>query len=119
MLEFGNVTYYIDLSKLDSIIYVDNNKTNKTIKSIEKKIVKDSSGNLIGSEEVEHIHEKGKEIDPAKYEIIRLMLETVIDFIDEDLDASLGADRALEKTPLPFKMAFNTLYNYGIIKEKE
>lgn len=118
MLEFGNVTYYIDLSKLDNIIYINDNK-NKTIKTVEKKTVKDGANNLIGIEEIEHIHERGKEIDPAKYEVIRLLLETVIDFIDEDLDTSLGADRALEKTPLQFKLAFNTLYNYGIITEKE
>ena len=45
------------------------------------------------------------------------MLDVVLDFEDE-IDATLGAERALESTPLSFKLAFNTLYNYGIIKEK-
>jgi hypothetical protein len=46
------------------------------------------------------------------------MVEILLDFEDES-DASLGAERALEKTPLSYKLAFNTLYNYGILKEKE
>jgi len=50
--------------------------------------------------------------------VIRTMIEVILDYEDES-DASLGSERALEKTPLSYKLAFNTLYNYGIIKEKE
>lgn len=47
-----------------------------------------------------------------------MMVEVLIDSDDES-DTSLGADRALEKTPLSYKFAFNTLIEYGILKEKE
>ena len=47
-----------------------------------------------------------------------MMIETLIDYDDES-DTSMGAERALDKTPLSYKLAFNTLYHYGILKEKE
>jgi hypothetical protein len=46
------------------------------------------------------------------------MIEVLIDYDDEDSDTTLGVERALDKTPLAYKIAFNTLYNYGILKEK-
>ena len=70
-------------------------------------------------EEVKVSSPRGKEIDAAKFEIIRTMLDVVLDYGDDESDTSLGSERALEKTPLSFKLAFNTLINYGIIKEKE
>ena len=64
---------------------------------------------------------RGKEIDGPKYEILRAMIQVMIDFEleTEESDTSLGADRALDKKSLSYKIAFNTLYNYGILKEKE
>jgi hypothetical protein len=37
----------------------------------------------------------------------------------EEDDALLGAERALNKTPLSYQIAFNTLLSYGVLKEKE
>jgi hypothetical protein len=34
-------------------------------------------------------------------------------------DATLGADRILNKMPFGYKMVFNTLFKHGIIKESE
>ena len=50
--------------------------------------------------------------------MIRELIDVVLSH-DEDGDTSLGAERVLSQTPLSFKIAFNTLYEYGIIKEKE
>jgi hypothetical protein len=48
------------------------------------------------------------------------MIDTLLDFIDDDEeDITLGSERALSKKPLSYQLAFNTLYNYGILKEKE
>ena len=51
---------------------------------------------------------------------MRTMIEVVLDVTDSDeIDDTMGAERGLEKASLSFKIAFNTLYEYGIIKEKE
>jgi hypothetical protein len=118
MIEFGGVIYYIDINAFDKAVTTPNNKTKEKVTQSDKKIVTDENGRVIGTETLEHIHERGKEIDAAKYEVLRLMLEVLVDY-DEEFDVSLGADRALDKASLSYKLAFNTLYNYGILKEKE
>jgi hypothetical protein len=42
-----------------------------------------------------------------------------MDGTEETDDTSLGAERALDKTSLSFKIAFNTLFTYGVLKEQE
>ena len=63
--------------------------------------------------------EKDVELDSSKYDLMSRMIDVVLTYDSEDLDTSLGYERALDKASLPFKIAFNTLLNYGIIKEKE
>lgn len=118
MIEFGGVNYYIDIDALDKAITPKGVSPTDKISLTEFKEVRDLKGKLVGSETVETTSLRGKEIDGPKYDVIRMMIETMIDYDDES-DTSLGADRALEKTPLSYKIAFNTLYNYGILKEKE
>jgi hypothetical protein len=118
MIEFGGTIYYIDLGALDKALTPSGVKPNDIIKTIEKKIIKDGEGLITSIEEYESSALRGKEIDAAKFEVIRTMFEIILDYEDES-DASLGAERALDKTPFSYKLAFNTLYSYGIIKEKE
>jgi hypothetical protein len=47
-----------------------------------------------------------------------MCLEILFTF-SEELDDDLWIARALAKTPISFKMAFNTLLSYGILKEEE
>lgn len=119
MLEFGGVFYYIDIDALDKAITPKGYKPTDIISSKEKKTVTGENGEIIGEEILEAENLRGKEIDVPKYEIIRTMIEVLIDYNDDDSDTTLGADRALSSTPLSYKLAFNTLYNYGILKEKE
>ena len=118
MIEFGGIFYYIDLSALDKTLAPAGSKPTDLIKTIEKKITKDGDGNIISFEEYEVSTPRGREIDTGRFEVIRTMLEIILDYQDES-DTSLGAERALDKTPLSYRLAFNTLYNYGILKEKE
>jgi hypothetical protein len=118
MIEFGNTIYYFDLNALDKAISLSGFKPNDKTVETDIETYKDSEGNVISIKEFQRATTNGKIIDVAKYEIIKTMIEIVIDF-DDDFDTALGADNALDKAPLSFKMAFNTLLNYGIIKEKE
>ena len=118
MIEFGGVYYYIDMDALDKAITVSGTKTSSKHTEIETKTVKDGEGNLLGTETLETVVPKGKEIDGAKYDILRMMIEVLIDF-DDEIDDSLGAERAFSKTPIAYKLAFNTLISCGVLKEKE
>lgn len=118
MIEFGGVTYYIDIDALQKVVIPKGVKPSDKVKTSDIKTVTNEEGKIVGTETIESIRERGIDIEIVKYDTVRLLLETVIDY-NEDVDDSMGADRALEKTDLSFKLAFNTLYHYGIIKEKE
>ena len=59
---------------------------------------------------------KSKEFDASKYNIITSMIETLL-HVEEDADDMLGTDSVLNKQPIAFKLAFNTLEHYKILKE--
>lgn len=119
MIEFGGIYYYLDLDALDKAITSKANDPKDLVTLFEKKqIISEDGKTSVETKETSSV--RGKELDGHKYELIRFMLETIIDNDDDiDSDASLGVDRALEKAKLSYKIAFNTLYNYGILKEKE
>lgn len=117
MLEFGDSVYYIDLKAFDKAITVTLGK-NETTTDTEEKTTLDENGNVKLIEKYSRTTPKSKEIDATKYDLLKTLLEYIIDFEDVSDDA-LGAERALLQTPFPFKLAFNTLYNEGIIKEKK
>lgn len=118
MIEFGGVVYYIDVDAIQKVVIPKGMKPTDKVTTKDVKTVTNEQGVVVGTETIESIRERGLEIDAIKFDTLRLMLETLIDYNDE-IDDSLGADRALEKTPLAYKLAFNTLYHYGILKEKE
>ena len=55
------------------------------------------------------------QIDITKYEMYREMISTILSY-NEEIDDKLGIV-GLNKTNVPFKIAYNTLLMKGIIKE--
>ena len=119
MIEFGGSIYYIDVEALEKTIKPKGLKSTDKIIETETKTYYDANNVLVSSEITTVSRERGREIDGAKYEMVRLMIEILMDATEDTDDDSLGAERALDKTSLGYKIAFNTLYNYGILKEKE
>lgn len=113
MIDFGGVNYYIDMSALDKLISPDDSFKSQDVteKSIEK--TKDKDGNEVIKETIK-TYPKGKEIDGALYDTIRLFIEIVTTSPDE-MDDTLGAERAMAGQPLNYKIAFNTLIHHGIL----
>ena len=115
MLEFGDSAFYLDLKAFDSLISLTE-KGGETVDK-ETKETYNSDGKLIKTEKYTRTTQQGKEIDAAKYDVIKTFIEFIIDSTEE-IDDSLGAERGLSKTSLAYKIVFNTLINEGIIKEK-
>jgi hypothetical protein len=118
MIEFGGVLYYIDLDAFENAISSQKASKEDAVFSTEIITKTDGNGNIEYEKKVVTSGPNVKEVDITKFEIIRNLLDVILDYDDES-DTSLGADRALEKTSLSYKLAFNTLFEYGIIKEKE
>lgn len=117
MIVFGDTTYYIDLGALDAAITLNGNNSTDLITTTTTTEEFDKDNVLVSKTLTTESFARGKEIDAAKFDLLRNFIEVIVDYGDE-IDTSLGSERALEKTPLSFQIAFNTLFNYEIIKEK-
>jgi|LauGreDrversion4_2_1035121.scaffolds.fasta_scaffold244807_2 hypothetical protein len=116
-LEFGGVNYYVDFEALDNLLAIDKKNTKKMVIETETITSYDNENNVIGKTVTKRENERNKEIDLASYETLRLLMEVVFSYQNDDMDDTLGAQRALDSSTLPFKLSFNTLIKYGIIKE--
>jgi len=115
MLDIGGKIFKFDLDALEKLIRVDNSDV---FEEFQEKITKDAEGNILSQEFVKTKSPRSREIDATKYESIRGFMEVVL-VHNEEVDSTLGFGRALDSAPLPFKLAFNTLIEYGIIVEIE
>jgi len=115
MIEFGNVFYSIDLDAYENAIKIKDSDPTETV----TKTSYNQDGEIVTKEVLETRKERTLEVDSTKYELIRALLEVVLDDVEDDMDDSLGSDRALAKRPLSYRIAFNTLLTYGILKEVE
>lgn len=70
---------------------------------------------LIKTMEVVRHFQRGKEIDVIKYDMIKVMIDTLFNE-NEEIDENLGEEIALGKYSASFKFAFNTLLYYKILK---
>ena len=116
VLEFGGVAYYLDFDGLQNILKSDPDLEQREVTETETTTTY-IQGGVEKTEITERTYYKGREIDLSRYETYRAMLEILLNYTSEDDDGTLGVERALYNAPLPFKIAFNTLVKYGILKE--
>lgn len=115
ILEFGGVAYYIDFNGIDNMLKSDDpDLESKDVEESETETTYINGGVEKTTVKTRGYH-KSREIDLSRYETYRTLLEILLTYNEED-DASLGVERSLLKTPLSFKIAFNTLVKYGILK---
>jgi hypothetical protein len=115
MLDFGGSIYYIDIDNFVDLVKLTNENENKIIDTVEKILI-DTDDNIISKEKLLTSRERDVMINQIKYEMLRDMLDIVLDQVDE-VDEDLGVERALKKSTISYKIAFNTLINYKILVE--
>ena len=108
----------LDMDKLTKVVANDEIDLSTETTDIVTKVYLDGDKKEHSSEVLTTVRERGREIDTIKYDLMRTLIEVLLDG-NEEADESLGADRALDSAPLSFKLAFNTLTHYGILKEIE
>jgi hypothetical protein len=120
MLEFGNDIYYIDLDAFDKNITIQNTTglTNINLPEKEVKTTLNEKGEILLKETYERSIQSGKEIDMAKYDLLKTFIEYIIDYPELEDDV-LGSDRILDKATFGFKIVFNTLLNQKILVKTE
>lgn len=115
MLEFGDSIYYFDLNALDKAITLTDG--NETVTETEQKTTFHEAEEPVMVEVFEKTLRVGKEINAVKYDLLKSFIEYIMDY-DEVQDTTLGAQKALDETPLGYKIVFNTLLREKIIKEE-
>lgn len=116
MIEFGGIYYYLDLDALTKLVYID--YENGEFHTSSETTTKHLSNGSVETKIVEAKLPKVREMDAVKYDILRNCIDIILDSDDEG-DSALGAESALEKMSMSYKVAFNTLYKYEILKEQE
>jgi hypothetical protein len=105
LLEIGGKELYIDVEKLSEIVRIE--PSVKIEKNLNVEEDSENDDNLLDESVVQ--------IDVTKYELYREMIGTLLSY-NEEIDDKMGKV-ALNKTSVPFKLAYNTLLMKGIIKE--
>jgi hypothetical protein len=116
-MKLGNEGFYIDLDQVDKIISLNSFADPGTYTETETTTAKDENGKTLHTTIFEKKIPRSKEIDSIRYDTIKMMLDQIFNEVEE-IDGSLGLERAIDNTSLSFKIAFNTLTNLSIIKEK-
>jgi predicted metal-dependent hydrolase len=116
VLEIGGVAYYIDFDNIEKIL----TSTDADLEAKEMEETETETSYFNGGVEktvikVKQYH-KGREVDLSRYETYRMMIEILLTY-NEELDDALGLEVAIQGAPLSFKIAFNTLVRYGILKQ--
>jgi len=108
--------YYFDLNELSQFIRVEKDET-----------VDDILGETKNDKEVDSEEEEFKESEPSpegqiidltKWETIKVMIESVLSE-NNPVDEAMGRTKLGEQLSIPFRLSFNTLLNYKIIKEQQ
>jgi hypothetical protein len=113
MLDFGGSIYHLDLEKFTELIRMEHPNGDYIVESVLKEI-KDDKGKTITSELITTKKERELYIQQTMYELLREMIDIVLNETEE-MDEELGSSRALDKSGISYKIAFNTLIHYNIL----
>lgn len=127
-LEFGGNSFYINLDSILNAIKIENDY-NIPYQSEEPITPPKKGKGKVSTKKIEEVPESepfqyldeqsgGIQVDISKWEILRLMMEVVMN-MNTEIDDKLGMAGLNNDTPIPFKIAFNTLLKYNIIQEEE
>jgi hypothetical protein len=102
--------------QIDGIYYAfDLDAYHEAVKMPPKKVIEeyeDENGKI----QTREVTEDGG-LNLSKYELIKYVIEIVLEGKGmEDMDSAMGMTYALKQMPFHFKISFNTLLQYGIMK---
>lgn len=120
-IDLGNGDVFIlDIEKFDEVTkigYINKDFKKDNIISTLKKVTKDETDNIKEVVEETIRGEMEYRVNPVKYDILTTCLQEILMKGDDDHDTTLGFDNFLDNSPVSFKLSFNTLLHYDILKK--
>ena len=111
MFDIFDETYYIDFAIIDAFLGLDPNDEDENIIETQKTEVFNEEGKLLSTTMIETATHKPKEINGIRFELIRGFIDDISNVVLEN-----GELTDIREMSIAFKLAFNTLTAYGILK---
>jgi hypothetical protein len=124
LFEIAGVKYYFDLDQLTQFIRIEKPESVDDILGEAKKELTKKPENTEDTEDSENeelveaeLEGYSQIIDITKWETTKVMIETVLTE-QGPIDEAMGRTKLSNQLSIPFKLSFNTLLKYQIIKEE-
>lgn len=114
---FGEV-YYIDFEIIDGFLNSDSSLKAGEVKETEEITIFNEEDKMISRQVTTHSSQKPKEVNGVRFDIIRGLINDLGEGEEDESKNELGILN-LEDMNVRFKLAFNTLTAYGILKPIE
>lgn len=120
LFEIAGVKYYFDLDQLTQFIRIEKPESVDDILGEAKKELVKNTEDTEDTENEELVEPElegySQIIDITKWETTKVMIETVLTE-QGPIDEAMGRTKLSSQLSIPFKLSFNTLLKYQIIKE--
>jgi len=110
LFDIAGTEYYFDLDELSQFIRIENGDSTEDL-------LGEINDEPIESEEIEPPIE-GQIIDITKWETTKALIECILSE-NSIVDEAMGVTKLSNQLTIPFKISFNTLLKYNIIKEND
>lgn len=107
--------YYFDLDELSQSIRIERTESIDDILGEAKKKLKKNKEE--DDDEDDEVEPYAQIIDITKWETIKVMVDAVLNE-SAPVDEAMGFNKLAEQLSIPFRLSFNTLIKYKIIKEE-
>jgi hypothetical protein len=114
LFEIAGSKYYFDLDQLSHFIRIEKPESVDDILGEAKKEMEESES----EEESTPMDAYTQIIDVTKWETTKVMIESVLNE-QGPVDEAMGYTKLSSQLSIPFKLSFNTLLKYQIIKEQD
>lgn len=112
--EIAGSKYYFDLDELSQFIRIEKPESVDDILGEAKKELENKENN---NEEEIQTDPYTQIIDVTKWEITKVMIESILSE-QSPIDEAMGYNAMGKQLSIPFKLSFNTLLKYQIIKQE-
>lgn len=114
LFDIAGSKYYFDLDQLSQFIRIEKPES---VDDILGEVKKEMESNESEEEESTPMDAYTQIIDVTKWETTKVMIESVLNE-QGPVDEAMGYTQLSKQLSIPFKLSFNTLLKYQIIKEQ-
>ena len=114
LFDIAGEEYYFDLEAIADFVRLDSGKSKKDLDYLLSK-KEENEKPIVDNKELEEEMLQGPLIDMTRWDLTKAMIETILSE-NGIVDEAMGVTKLGEQLSIPFRLSFNTLVRYKIIK---